>query len=248
MRCDRCRAFQSVLLAIAGIVCWLAAGCASTGGGRQHLGPGTCASLDTLYQDTGFSSPLKMSGKATFDIEQYQVRGQFTLSATPAGDFVFELSSSLLFGSRREDVVISVADGFLRVLDRERGRYYEGAEVDRLLRRNLELNIDTADLISFLLGGALPCHSLNHTVLSYSRDGQVVFTGLLEQRPVKIVFGAAAGRLVQFEWPLMFTKGRADQLRADYKWRLDSSGRPELTELVVKIESRGWRIKLRSES
>jgi hypothetical protein len=249
MRGDRGRASQSVLMVVAGIVGLLVAGCASTGGRQQHSGLAACARLDTLYQDAGFKSSLKMSGKATFDIEQYRVRGQFTLATTPGGEFVFELSSNLLFGSQREDLVVSIGDGMLRVLDRERGRYYEGAEVDRLLRHELELDIDSAELISLVLGGEIPCRSLEETGLSClaSGDGQFVFSGRLEQRPVKIMFGAASGRLTRFEWPILRTGNRADQLQVEYSWGPGTESGPELTDVVVKVDSRGWRIKLRSD-
>jgi hypothetical protein len=237
-------------MAAAGMVGLLMIGCASTGGVRQHSGPAACARLDTLYQDAGFQSPLNMSGKATFDIEQYRVRGQFTLATTPGGAFVFELSSSLMFGSQREDLVVSIADGVMRVLDRERGQYYEGTEVDRLLRENLELDIDCAELISLVLGREIPCRSLDITGLSASTsgNGQFVFKGLLDQQPVKIMFGSPSGRLTRFEWPLKRTGGRTELLRIDYGWGPDTGKGPELKDVTVKVDSQGWRIKLRSES
>lgn len=249
MPSDRGRASQFVLLAAAGIVGLLAAGCASTGGGRHHLGREACARLDSLYQDAGFRSAQKMSGKATFDIEQYRVRGQFGLATGPGGDFIFELSSSVMFGSQREDLVVSSADGMLRVLDRERGRYYEGAEIDRLLSQDLELDINCAELISMVLGGQIPCRSLDETGLSgpNTGDGQFVFAARREQQPVKLMFEAKSGRLVRLEWPIQRTGGRNAQLRVDYDWGPGSGGGLELTAMVLKVDSEGWRIMLRED-
>src|SRR5688572_6129541 len=129
---SRCSAiFISGALALAA-----GAGC----GPRHQSPPGTglvrgeeaCARLQTFFSRT-VPRPLEMHGRATFDVEDYRVRGRFTLKSFANGDAVLEFGGATLLGGHREDVVVSLSGDTLRVLDRERGRYWEGEDAERML-------------------------------------------------------------------------------------------------------------------
>jgi hypothetical protein len=229
----RVRRFGRSLIAAG--VCCLAAGCAAPALRSVEAPPRQpCRRLAALYRNTGFTDSQEMKGRATFDVEQYRIRGQFSLSTTPAGDFVFELSSSVMFGGQREDLMVSMADGVLQILDRERGQYYEGTE--------------TADILSFLVGQFPPCGELERAAVAPpQKTGETTFTGRLNNRPVKIIFKREDGLLNRLEWPILFTSGRWGELEADYRWSPGPAGEPALSNLTMKVDSRGWRIILQAD-
>ena len=109
----------------------MACGPRHTMSGSLH-GEAACARADSFFATT-LPRPATMSGRATFDVDSYRVRGHFRLELAASGDAVLEFSGSTLLGGHREDAVISLSSDTLRVLDRERGRYYEGEEVARLI-------------------------------------------------------------------------------------------------------------------
>jgi hypothetical protein len=88
--------------------------------------------VDTVFA-RAFPRPLEMRGRATFDVETYRVRGRFELRSSANGDAVLEFGGATLLGGHREDVVVSLSGDTLRLLDRERGRYYEGPEVEEMM-------------------------------------------------------------------------------------------------------------------
>jgi hypothetical protein len=95
-------------------------------------GAAACASADSFLANA-FPRPLSMRGRATFDVDSYRVRGRFDLQLAANGDAVLEFAGSTLLGGHREDAVISLSSDTLRVLDRERGHYYEGDDVTGLV-------------------------------------------------------------------------------------------------------------------
>ena len=90
---------------------------------------------DSLLAATLPQRPWSMAGRATFDVEQYRVRGRFRLDVGAEGEFLLEFSGTTLFGGQREDIVVTMARDTLRVFDREHARLYEGADVDELIRQ-----------------------------------------------------------------------------------------------------------------
>jgi hypothetical protein len=219
-------------------------GCA--GRGRKHAleGADPCATLDSLYASAGFESPLSMTGKITFDVEQYRIRGQFTLTADPQGEMGFDFSSSVLFGSRHEDISMSITGGVVRVLDRERGMYYEAEEVDAQLTEMIGLKLDVGEIIPLVLGAPPPCGNLQDKDIGLSRNGEVVFASRFLGRDVRVVFDDGTRKISKLVWPLSFDSGETASLEVDFTWhQLEGEGRV-LKRLVLTVPRKGWRVKL----
>ncbi|MFH1754225.1 MAG: hypothetical protein ABIA59_00850 [Candidatus Latescibacterota bacterium] len=222
----------------------LAMSCAPSGGRRSLHEPDPCAMLDSLYQSSGFESAMSMTGKITFDVEQYRIRGQFALTAHLGGDVAFEFSNSALFGSQHEDIAMSIADGVVRALDRERGRYYEGAQVDEQLIDMIGLDLDVREMISLILGAPPDCGGLQDTKISLSRSGEVIFDACAGEGDVRIVFDEEKRRIRRLEWPVRFDNGHSSRLTAEYLWEESGRSTPVLARLVLLVEEKNWRIKL----
>ncbi len=219
-------------------------GCA-TQGRKPAIGEtDPCRTLDSLYESSGFEKTVSMSGKITFDVEQYRIRGQFTLTANPSGGMGFDFSTSALFGNQHEDISMSTAGGVVRVLDRERGRYYEGEEVDELLKEMVGLDLDVGEIVSLVLGAMPPCGDLQEKRISLSRNGDVVFASRSLDEGVRIVFGGERRTIRKIEWPISFADGKITPLLADYDWENDDGGNRLLKRLVLSVSEKGWRIKL----
>jgi hypothetical protein len=228
-----------------GIFCSLIVmGCTAQGQKHAFAETDPCVTLDSLYASSGFESPLSMTGRITFDVEQYRIRGQFTLTADADGEMGFDFSSSVMFGSRHEDISMSMVGGIIRVLDRERGLYYEGEEVNEKLREMLGLNLEVSEIISLVLGALPPCGDLQDKKINLSRSGEVVFTSQLSHRDVRIVFDAERRAIRKFKWPLAFDSGKATPLDVDYTWEQVGGEGRELRRLVLYVPEKGWRIKL----
>jgi hypothetical protein len=222
----------------------IAMGCA-TQSGKQALGEADpCSMLDSLYTSSGFESALAMTGKITFDVEQYRIRGQFTLAANPNGEMNFEFSNSTLFGNQHEDISMSIADGAVRVLDRERAKYYEGEDVDAALMEMVGLNLDVREIVSLVLGTMPPCDNLQGKTISLSRSGEIVFASRALDEDARIVFDEGKRRIRRLEWPLSFTEGKISRLQVEYTWEPSEDGSPILERLVLSVPEKGWRIKL----
>ncbi len=246
---DRSNASLTTRAVAVGVFCILSLPCCTSLRSRQAVGgPAACVKLDSLYKRSGFEAPMTMAGKATFDIEQYRVRGQFNLLTDAGGRVGFEFSSSSLFGSRREEISLSIVEGTIRVLDRERGEYYEGEEVDVLLRTNLEMDIDAVEILKLVLGTMPSCSSLEQLMFRPKGNGDVLFASRVSDQPVNMTFGGERRKLVALEWPVRFEGGDTDRLRVEYLWEMSATGNSRLKELILRIEEKGWRIKLRAES
>jgi hypothetical protein len=224
--------------------CLIVMGCAAQGQKHALSEADPCVMLDSLYASAGFEATLSMTGKITFDVEQYRIRGQFTLTVHPEGQMGFEFSSSAMFGSRHEDISMSITGGVVRLLDRERGMYYEAEEVDVQLREMLGLNLDVREVLSLVLGAMPPCGDLQDKKVGLSRNGEVVFASSVRDRDVRIVFDEGRRTIHKFIWPLAFDGGKAASLEVDYTWEQVEGEGPVLKRLVLSVPDKGWRIKL----
>jgi len=181
---------------------------------------------------------LRASGRATIDVEQYRVRGRFVLTLTPQRDLVFEITSTTMLGGNREDAVLSFYADTLRVLDREGGNYYEGADVDARVADGLGRTIDLGELLRRVTGRIGDCRRLSG--VARAADGSRV-TGRIDGRDFEVRF--AGGRVASARWPLP-GPGKAGRgtVEATYDWR--SNG---LAGLVLYVPEERWRIKLVAE-
>ncbi len=223
-------------------------GCGCFGGRTLLRDQAAYTLLDSLYGTSGFEIPVGMIGKATFDVEQYRVRGQFALSARRGGEVVFEFSSGSLFGSAREDVFFSLIRDTVRVVDRERGRYYEGEEIDALIGEALGGSIDTRKLVSLLLGTPPRADEMTDLRMSLTSSGDIVFSANAPGGKARIAFSAGARRLREIRWPVALEGAAMGELRAVYAWGSRAEEYSVLKEMVLLIEDRGWRVKLVSGS
>ena len=224
----------AVLLLIIFIV---TAGCASTGGVRTRQQ--TCAVFDSLYSYTGFEQPVTMSGRATIDADQKRVRGKMTLSVQPAGDVTFEFETSMFFGSQHEDFVLSVVNDTLRVLDRERGLFYEGEEAEYYIEESLAVAFGVREAMRLVTGRRPRCGDFEEVELRNESDGGVLFTGRVAQGPFRVLFSSGGGRLREITWPVSVADGRSDRLTVTYRWQ--QGGGRGLEEIVMRLDDREWR-------
>lgn len=238
----RCRAIAATLCSLLVIY---SLGCGST---ARHTGvePETCTVLDSLYRESGFEKPLAIQGKATIDADQNQIRGKIRVDADSPRRITFEFTSSVLFGSRREDFVFSLAGDTLRIIDRERGAYYEGAEAEEVLRESLDADFAVAAVIALALGAHPPCADLDELSYRLGSGGEVAFTGKLAGHQVRVVFAAGSRRLEKVSWPIFSARGEADQLDVEYDWERRSDAGAVLRGVVMRLETRRWRCKIRA--
>jgi hypothetical protein len=117
--------------------------CAGTRDHNGNLQPASnsdCHIVDSILAGSGWREPLDMTGRVMFDVKQYRVQGRFQLTAPGDGNLTFEFSGTMAMGGHHEDVVVSFYDDTLRVLDRERGRFYEGEEANALVSEGLDID------------------------------------------------------------------------------------------------------------
>jgi hypothetical protein len=101
-----------------------------------------CALVDSALSGSGLRGGIEARGRVTIDVNQYRVRGRFVMTVTPGGDLTFDIVSTTMIGGHREDAVLSFYADTLRVLDRERGRFYQGADVDAMVADGAGLPVD----------------------------------------------------------------------------------------------------------
>jgi hypothetical protein len=219
-------------------------GCASHGGGKSLGEMDPCKTLDSLYASSGFESHVSMTGKITFDVEQYRIRGQFTLVAAPDGDMGLDFSNSTLFGSQHEDISVSLAGGVIRVLDRERGAYYEGGDVDEALKEMIGLDPDVGEIVALALGAVPPCANLPGGKIHLAGDGEIVYASRSSGEKIRIAFDEGTRRIRYLEYPLSLSGGKIARLLVDYAWEQSDKGTYSLKKLILSVPSKGWRIKL----
>jgi hypothetical protein len=195
-----------------------------------------CEVVDSLLSRHGLPRPAAMTGRATFDVEQYRVRGRFELRLDAAGGAVLEFSGTTLLGGHREDVVVSTSGDTLRILDRERGRFYEGAEAEELIRGETRVGGDWLRALQRALGEPRSCPLAS---VEYRADG---VSGQAADGPFQLRW--EAGRLVEARWPdPARSETFSDRLDVRYQW--DSGG---LSRLEARLPVRGWRVRLEADS
>jgi len=234
--------------AIATLLLGLVAIAVSCAGRAPHAGefepadPATCHRVDSLLSGCGWAEPFEMNGRMTMDVEQYRVQGRFELDWDGQGGFTLRFTGTMLLGGRREDVVVALRDDTLRVLDRERGRYYEGKEVDALVEEGTELEWDLAEGIGRVTARPMDCGRLQRVSLREGPDGGV--SGRSDGAPFEVTL--AGGYVREAVWPVMVAGRADDRMKVTYDWAERRGGGRELRELVVFLEGRRWRVKLQA--
>lgn len=196
-------------------------------------GAAACASADSFLANA-FPRPLSMRGRATFDVDSYRVRGRFDLQLAANGDAVLEFAGSTLLGGHREDAVISLSSDTLRVLDRERGHYYEGDDVTGLVESGTHVRGNWSLGLRRVLAAGCP------GIESVAR-GDDGLTGSGADGPFSLRL--EAGRLSAATWPNPApAETFRDRLEVRYRWK---EGKLELVEAL--LPTRGWRIRLEAD-
>jgi hypothetical protein len=203
---------------------------------RVVRGAKACASLDSVLARGLPGRPWRCSGKATFDVEEYRVRGRYRLTVSGRQSILFEFEGTMLLGGHREDIAVSLEDDTLRVLDREHGAYYAGDDVNALIQRGTGTGGDWVGAIRALVGYTPECSER----LEIRGDGEHV-SGLLDGGA--FVLTTDGRRLQRASWPdPTASRTYSDRLDVRYEW---DAGR--LAGITVSLPKRGWRIKLTVE-
>jgi hypothetical protein len=175
-----------------------------------------------------------MSGHATFDVESYRVRGQFRLDLAANGDAVLEFSGATLLGGHREDAVISLSSDTLRVLDRERGHFYEGEDVTRMIESGTGTHGDW--LLALRRALASGCPGMETVTV-----GESGLSGSGAGGPFSLRL--EGGRLVEASWPNPApSETFRDRLDVSYRW-----DKGQIALLEARLPARGWRIRLEAD-
>jgi hypothetical protein len=218
------------------------AGRAPHAGEFEPADAATCRRVDSLLAGSGWAEPFEMNGRMTMDVEQYRVQGRFELDWDGHGGFTLRFTGTMLLGGRREDVVVALRGDTLRVLDRERGRYYEGAEVDALVKEGTELEWDLAEGIGRITARPMDCERLQRVSVRDGPNGGV--SGWVDGAPFEVTF--AGGYVRETVWPVMVAGRADDRMKVAYTWGEKTGGGRELRELIVFLEGRRWRVKLQA--
>lgn len=237
------RAAAALLCAVVSCAAVLVASCAATRP-RSPEGSG-CTVLDSLLASSGLEDPVSIAGHATVDANQFRMKGKILLEARGAGDVVLEFTSALLFGQEREDFVFSISSDTLRIVDRERGAFYEGDDAVWFLAESLEADFDVPQALSLAFGGSPPCAELSGIRCAAGADGAVSCEGKRFGKPFKAVFDGGGGRLGAVEWPVLSDRYGGDRLRVEYEWK-GAGGLETLSGVVLSLEARGWRCRIRA--
>jgi hypothetical protein len=201
--------------------------------GEIARGAQACARADSFFA-AAFPRPQTMRGRATFDVDSYRVRGRFELRTLPDGAAVLEFSGTTLLGGHREDVVVSQVGDTLRVLDRERGRYYEGAEVGRMIEGGTHAKGNWSLGLRRVLAASCPG-------IETARSAEDGLSGTGPDGPFEL--RAETGRLVTATWPNPApVETFRDRLEVHYRWR-----NGVLQFMEVRLPMRGWRIRLEAD-
>jgi hypothetical protein len=217
--------------------------CALTGCGpktvettRMESGERACEALDSVLARSLPARPWALAGRATFDVDDYRVRGRYSLTVDASASALFEFTGTMLFGGHREDIVLSLSADTLRVLDREHGAYYQGAQVDDLIERGTRTRGEWVAALRSILGFAGACSE----TLEMRTDGEHV-SGLVDGGAY--VLSMEGGRLLNASWPdPTASRTYSDRLDVRYAWRGDA-----LASLTMALPVRGWRIVLTVE-
>jgi len=201
--------------------------------GAALRGDAACARVESFFE-TAVPRPVHMRGRATIDVDSYRVRGQFQLTLAGQRDAVLEFSGSTLFGGHREDAVVSIAGDTLRLLDRERGRFYEGDDVIAMVESGTHVRGDW--MLGLQRALAIGCPGVEMVTGSDSE-----LSGAGPDGPFTL--RSEGARLVEATWPNP-APGETfrDRLEVRYRWK-----QGELIFLEAFLPTRGWRIRLEAE-
>jgi hypothetical protein len=238
------RAAACVLLILLGC----AGGTGEHQGRFEAAGEGGCRAVDSALAKSGWGEPLVMSGRVTLDVKQYHVQGRFRMEAPGNGNLTFEFEGTMAFGGHHEDVVLAFHEDTLRVLDRERGRFYEGDEADALVREGLDLDWNLDELIRRIIVTPPECRRLSEARLIDRGRSRTRLEGRIDGEKFRMDF--EHGLVVNTSWPVVSGGSQEDRMAVTYKWRGTGDalgGRPPLRGLVAFLEGRRWRVKLDSE-
>jgi len=184
-----------------------------------------------------------MGGRATIDANEQRVQGKFILQANADKDVTFEFTSTILFGSQREDFVFSLVRDTLRVIDRERGTYYEGERAEEFLQSSLEMEFEVANALHLMTGGRPPCAQLSDIETASGSDGEMSVSGKSDGESFRLLFAPGNGLLTEAVWPVRVDRGSKDRLKVEYSWSAPSDD-PVLNRVVMRLEGREWRCRL----
>jgi hypothetical protein len=206
--------------------------------------PVACEALDDVFSASGWRDSMEFAGRVKLDVKQYRVQGRFNATSSPEGNFVFEFTGTMAMGSHHENVIVSLHENDLYVLDRERGRFYEGDETAQLLRDGLDLDWDMVELIRCITALPPPCGRLTEVEIDPQGGGRgrVTAKGRVDGES----FGATfqGDRIREASWPVISGGRREDRLKLDYEWRQDSAGQNRLERLEAFLDGRRWRMVL----
>ena len=215
-------------------------GCSGLRGARRTV---SCESLDSLLAGAGFERRVRVAGRATIDADEQRVQGKFILQANAEKDVTFEFTSTMLFGSQREDFVFSLVRDTLRVIDRERGSYYEGERAEQFLQSSLEMEFAVANALHLMLGGRPACDVLANIETGSGSEGDLTVRGKSEGESFRLVFAPGSRLLTEAVWPIRVGGERKDRLKITYRWSGPKDD-PGLDEVVMRLEGRQWRCRL----
>lgn len=195
-----------------------------------------CATLDSVLARALPALPWRCAGRATFDVADYRVRGRYQLVVEGRNAIAFEFEGTMMLGGHREDVAVSLAGDTLRVLDRERGAYYAGPEVDGLIERGTGTSGRWVDAVRAVAGFTPSCTER----LEMRNDGEHISGRIDDGTYILTTDGV---RLERASWPdPTDSRTYSDRLELRYEW---DAGR--LAGITVSLPKRGWRIVLTVE-
>jgi len=200
-------------------------------------GDAACASLDSTLARGLPALPRRSSGRSTFDVADYRVRGHYTLTVRGRDAIAFQFEGTMLMGGHREDVAVSLMDDTLRVLDRERGAYYVGPDVDAMIEKGTGVGGAWVDAIREVMGFSPGC-----TDRVEMRSDREHVSGLIDGGAFVLTTDGA--HLLESSWPdPTASRTFSDRLEVRYDWK---AGR--LAGITASLPRRGWRIRLAVDS
>jgi hypothetical protein len=201
--------------------------------------PTVCSLIDSLYADSGFDFPFALKGKATVDADQHRFRGKVDVFTPGAGEVTFEFVSTMLFGTQREDFVFSVRGDTMRILDRERGQYFEGEDAEIYLAEALGVEFGVAEALRLTVGGPPPCGAMDEVEVETESDGGFRVSGRSRGASFHVRFSSRRHRLQELSWPLLERGETRDRLLVRYEWAEEA-----LREVTMWMETREWRCRI----
>ena len=206
--------------------------------GKDRGDPAGCDDVAAVFARSGFAQPIKLGGKATVDANQHRLNGKMALETNGTGGFTFEFTSSILFGAQREDFVFALVSDTLRIIDRERGMFYEGADAEFFLQETFGLDFSVTPVLKLALGALPDCEALTDLHVKRGGGSTVDVSGTLDGEDFDASFDGPSGRLTKANWPVG-QLGRVDRLAVGYEWRPDALHKVEMT-----LQGREWRCRL----